>query len=76
MRPSIVPSFNLTSVCKGKFGELINKHDPYKISLKIDNFFDNPKILQKKILKSKFMIYKFTNLKTKISLEKEILNIF
>ena len=61
---------------KGKYGELIYNQDPYEISLSIDDFFNNPKRLQKKILKSKFMIYKFTNYNTAISLEKEILNIF
>ena len=61
---------------KGKFGELIYKHDPDHISLKINNFFNNPKVLQKKILKSRSVLSRFTNVNTTTSLEREILNIF
>ena len=59
----------------GKYGDIVKKHDEYEISKKIENFFKNPTILQKKIVKSKSSIYKFVDFKTAISLENEILKI-
>ena len=60
----------------GKYGKLVKVHDANKMSKNIENFFKNPKILQKKITKSKPTLYKFLDVNTAKSLEKEILYIF
>tara|TARA_B100000579_G_scaffold120499_1_gene96964 strand:+ start:648 stop:1754 length:1107 start_codon:yes stop_codon:yes gene_type:complete len=60
----------------GKYGNIVKNHDPLEISQKIQNFFNNPKILQRKITKSKIKIHKFLDFRTTSILEKEIIKIF
>ena len=60
----------------GKYGDLFNPGDYNELAIKINNFMSNPKKLQKKILKSKKKLKKFTYKMSTKSLEKIIENMY
>tara|TARA_Y100001970_G_scaffold293656_1_gene442015 strand:- start:10452 stop:11555 length:1104 start_codon:yes stop_codon:yes gene_type:complete len=58
----------------GKYGKLYKKNNKYEISRNIKTFIINPKILQKKILIGRQILYKFLSTNATNSLERQILN--
>ena len=57
---------------RGKFGLLFKVKNSNDLAKKIDNFIDNPKDLQKRILNARILLDYFTAKKTTIKLEKII----
>ena len=59
----------------GKFGDLFKPKDSVKLRMLIENFFKNPKILYKKVSKSKSFLNRFKQKKSSRCLEKILMSI-
>ena len=59
----------------GKFGDLFQPKDSAKLRMLIENFFKNPKILYKKVSKSKSFLNRFKQKKSSRCLEKILMSI-